>query len=201
VGVQLYRDNGLGDGTTIQSYGWGAQLEVGPSLSSYMPSTTVPVTRAADIASMPLTPWYNQAAGAISTEYYTTVTPAAATQGGILIIDDVTVNNRIVLYLAATTGMANTYAQSGGVVQLTRPIINGVGLIMKHATSYGTLWTTCANGGFVYDGGVNVSPITSPSRFFFGRSTTSSFALNGYMRRIRYWPRQLSNAELQQATT
>lgn len=49
--------------------GWGAQLESGRSLSSYIPTFTSQVTRAADLASLPLTGLYNQTSGTFMLQF------------------------------------------------------------------------------------------------------------------------------------
>jgi len=49
-------------GTNSNLYVWGTQLDVG-SVSSYIPTTLVQVTRAADIPSLPIDTWYNTSQG------------------------------------------------------------------------------------------------------------------------------------------
>jgi hypothetical protein len=64
-GTHSYAGNG-----TSGIYVWGAQLEAGTFPTSYIPTTTATVTRAADVASMTGTnfsSWYNQSAGSIFT--------------------------------------------------------------------------------------------------------------------------------------
>lgn len=50
-------------GTSVAA--WGLQMELGPTASSYIPTDTSPVTRAADTLSLPTTGWLNAAAGTL----------------------------------------------------------------------------------------------------------------------------------------
>lgn len=53
-----------GDGAS-GVYVWGAQLETGPFPTSYIPTTTATVTRAADVLKTPTGTWFNNSVGTL----------------------------------------------------------------------------------------------------------------------------------------
>lgn len=76
-----------GDGDQV--YIWGAQLEVGPTTSSYIPTTTAQVTRAADFATVnTLSPWYNPLAGTFKERAAGIIGQAIVTAGTAIILAD-----------------------------------------------------------------------------------------------------------------
>ena len=90
--VQILDNTGsatyIGDGTS-GIYPWGAQLEAGAFPTSYIPTTSATVTRAADVASITgsnFTSWYNQTEGTVfvdgSTPTFTGTTGFVAINAG-----------------------------------------------------------------------------------------------------------------------
>ena len=74
VTAQL-QDGGQGLGSRFDV--WGHQLEVGAFPTTYIPTTTAPATRVADLASITgtnFTSWYNPAQGTFSVEFQTIFT-------------------------------------------------------------------------------------------------------------------------------
>jgi hypothetical protein len=182
-------------------YAWGAQVELGAFPTSYIPTTSAAVTRAADQASMPIGAWYNPNAGSIVAEFSARNIPPAGRQAGIVRIDDATSANRAQIYLNPATGNVFAFGSVAGVTQANP---NGqviTGAPQKAALTYGSPWT------FAFDGVAGASAgTTTPlpvTRMLIGEAsaTLGQWPLNGWLRRIRYWPRALTSTELQQVTT
>lgn len=179
-------------------YVWGAQLEAGAFPTSYIPTTTTALTRAADVASVnTLSPWFNASAGTI----YAEGSAASNTPDSrFAVIDDGSSNNRYQLGLGSSyTG--NFAAVSGGVVSadLFSAALTA-GSTVKLAGAYTVNdFALCANGGTVATDTSGVLPV-SPTTLRLGKFFGPAGFLNGYLRRITYYPRRLSNAELQAIT-
>ncbi|MFO0203240.1 MAG: hypothetical protein ACK528_08940, partial [Alphaproteobacteria bacterium] len=185
-----------GDGTS-GVFIWGAQLEAGAFPTSYIPTTTTALTRAADVASVnTLSPWYNASEGTLFAESsvnYTvpgTVFPLAAS------LNDNTANNRIEIgYVTAV--VAGFEVSTGGVVQagLYPPTASQT---RKTAGAYATNdFAVSTNGSApLTDTSGTVPTVT---RLGIGQRTSVSGPI--YLRRITYYPRRLSNAELVSITS
>jgi hypothetical protein len=188
-------DNYTGDGTS-GLFVWGAQLEAGAFPTSYIPTTTTALTRAADVASVnTLSPWFNAVEGTIFVE-------ASNAQLGTSLFstDDGTASNRIVTYFNVANSPAFRVV-SGGVDQANF----SAGTITQNATF--KLSTAYATNDFAasLNGAAAVTDTsgTVPSgqtTARIGSNVSSANFINGYLRRITYYPRRLANAELQAIT-
>jgi hypothetical protein len=175
-----------------------AQLEAGGLFpTSYIPTTAASATRAADVASMPTGTWLSALPGTMVAEANVpTLTGATFTH---VTIDDGTAANRIIIRNIATvasalyvTANATTATASIGSVAAGANFKAGAALLS------GSVYGTVNGGTIVTASGAAPSGLTT---LRIGNSTPVTQALNGWMRRIRYWPRALSNAELQSVTT
>ena len=172
------------------------QLELGAFATSVIPTTTTALTRAADVASVnTLSPWYNASAGTIYAEFQTPIT-ANAFQASF---NDATSNNRVGLLSSSTQFVAARNTGGAGVL-FTPGTANAPSLVNvnKSALAFAnTDYALCGNGGTVATASTyNVPTVT---RLELGQQLTAT-ALNGYLRRITYYPTRLSNAQLQAIT-
>jgi hypothetical protein len=94
-----------GDGTS-GVYPFGAQFEPGPEATSYIPTTTVAVSRPADVLSVAVGSWFNPASGSFYLEFEAPVTSDLA-------LDDGTSNE--VMRLVVEEGQARFQVVDGGV--------------------------------------------------------------------------------------
>jgi len=187
---------------------WGAQLEAGAFPTSYIPTTTTALTRAGDVASVnTLSPWYNASAGTLYGEFAVTGFASTGQFPSTAALSDNTSSNRI--NMASTNTVANLYSygevQVGGAPQAgfygASASTFGVGTVRKSAIAY------AANDFAFTTQGLAVQTDTSGTvptvdRLYLGvGSTGNAQFLNGYLRRVVFYPRRLSNAELVSITS
>ncbi|HRK98767.1 MAG TPA: hypothetical protein PLE43_09895, partial [Alphaproteobacteria bacterium] len=187
-----------GDGTS-GIYIWGAQLEQGAFPTSYIPTTTAAVTRAADALTMPTGSWYNANSGSLYAEADTM--PYNGSLSGAISIaffNDVTTNNEWGLrFDAGGTNTASPYV-AGGVNQTTiytLPVLSGINKTV-HAMSSNTR-STVGNGGTVRTGTYSSPPAITT--LDIGKKYPSSY-LNGWIQRAKYYPLNISDTQLQLMT-
>lgn len=173
------------------------QLELGAFATSVIPTTTTALTRNADVASMTGTnfsSWYNQTEGTFFAE-----ATSAWASGNIVGSSDGTNNNRIFLGIAsgpASRLLITTLGSS--VASITVPytlntVVKGAGAYKENSSQY------AANGVLGVED--TVCTIPTVNRLSIGTNTTASdFFLNGYIRRIAYYPTRLPNSTLQALT-
>lgn len=169
----------------------GYQLEVGTAATSYIPTTTAAVTRAADNAEI-LTSGLrlNAATGGLYAEY---MLPYASRTGtfGLLVVAS---SNAPAYYANSTAPRIHDGSHSVGADVNATPFTT-----VKMASSWGpsglkikatggTLQTTSFDGGMTSDG--------SPARIGRYNYSTTSQQLNGWIRRLLLWRTELSSAEI-----
>jgi hypothetical protein len=181
-----------------------AQIEAGAFPSSYIPTTGVAATRAAEpVTRIPVGPWFNAAQGTLTAEgYFRTIPTTQITElvglgqsssdlyrlsiglgQSVMSLQAfaATVNQ----YNATTVGsiVANALVKAGMTYNLT-------GLAVKHVT----------NGGAVTSGVASSTMPGTPTTLYIG-GAGRGILMYGTTTRIRYWPRVLTDLELMAATT
>jgi hypothetical protein len=185
---------------------WGAQIEeasAGASAAfptSYIPTTTTALTRAADVASVnTLSPWYNSASGTLYVE--STTPPGLAGFPNSIGISDGTVNNRMLTYVF-TNGFYSGIT-TGGVSQGNAPVFvtPTVGAASKFAAAYNTNLLQSALNGTAGTPDTTINLPSGLNIMRIGAATLSSNFYNSHIQRITYYPRAFSQTELQTLTT
>jgi hypothetical protein len=182
-----------GDGTSGILL-WGAQLEAGAFATSYIPTTTATVTRAADVASITgsnFSSWYRQDEGTIFVEGAT----SASTASPILFqADDGTANERIQVRRNGTTNASSLLVTDGGTTQANFSVTGyNANTIGKTCAVYslndfqlsfnGTLGTADTSG-----------TLPTVDRAFIGSASSPVYA-NGPIKRLTYWPTRLGTLQ------
>jgi len=189
-----------GDGTS-GLYLFGAQLEAGAFPTSYIPTVASTVTRAADIASVnTVSPWYNATEGSLYTESQQLVAQTAVIFPRIVVVDNGSTTNALLHLWRTDTSRLYANGVSSGSSQYDLGV-NGVTQtsVNKIASAFAANnFAASVNGGPVLTDLAGVVP-SGLTTLRIGRSSGTDY-LNGYIRRITYYPRRLSNTELQAIT-
>lgn len=187
-----------GDGTS-GLYIWGAQLEAGAFPTSYIPTTTTALTRNADQASVnSLSPWYNASEGTLYAEIFLRQTGDPSSQM-MASFNDTTANNRWSFSVLANTNATQALRNTGGAGLIITNTSNTatVGAVNKSALAISTGASLVLNGGTVATNASYAAPTVT--RLELGQQLGAA-RLNGWLRRLSYYPRRLSDAELQAIT-
>lgn len=180
-----------GDGTS-GIYIWGAQLEAGSFATSYIPTVASQVTRSADAASMTGTnfsSWYNASEGTMfaeATRIGTAANRAFSVGAGSNYMYVIGTESVVVSSGATQVNLANTLAADSTYKTAMAYAINN--------------FATVVNGGTVQTDNLGTVPSGIVSAGIGQITTGSTFAGNGAIKRIAYYPRRLSNSELQAIT-
>ena len=190
-----------GDGTS-GLYIWGAQLEGGSFPTSYIPTTTAQVTRAADVCSVNnLSPWYRADEGTLMVDFVnrSTVTPPAVSEDFACIADS-SADSRISIVRPAgySTLRGSVFSSVAAQADIT------LGTVVPDQRRVAAIafkkdyFAASANGGVV--GKDNSGVVPSVTKLGVGSRGTGFAYANGHIRRIRYIPRRISDTELQALT-
>ena len=177
------------------------QTELGAFATSVIPTASVATTRSADVAVInTLSPWYNQTEGTV----FVTASSFGTANGLTHALSNNTFNESIYGNFVSSTsyrganvivggvGQANTIATFGGLTP---------SVVIKDALAYKT-----ADFAESLDGRTartdTSGTVPTVDRMYLGSNWTGNGNfLNGYIQQITYYPRRLSDVELQTITT
>jgi hypothetical protein len=200
--VQASRSYAAGNGIAVQTYSWGAQLEAGPFVTSYIPTTTATVSRGGEVISIPTAGgWLDPTQGTLVADNIQPFVSTVQSVRIVAVLYDGTSNNR--LQLGNITGPARQDFEwwTGGVgLYGTTPTGFPTNQINKQGVTYNT------NGLALFMNGVKTNSAVGPyalptgiNLLGIGRGVGGS--LSGTISRIRYYPRVLTDAQMQTVTT
>jgi hypothetical protein len=195
------------------------QLEQGAFATSVIPTTTTALTRAADVASVnTLSPWYSQPAGTVYAEFapaFQGSASAAANNPGVWGATQNSLGsfNGYGVRLVPNSNFGDNingisrYAPSGFNTQVSVGQLAFLTLGQTYKTAFA--WDSSGIAGS-RDGQAAVTN-TNPAaaamgahdQLYLGRQNVGGVPtqLSGWLRRITYYPRRLSNAELVSITS
>lgn len=201
IGTDL-RDGTQTSTTGSTVYMWGGQLEAAAFQTSYVATTAAAVTRAVDVATMPTTGWLGATTGSLATDFMLRQIAPAGINIEITSLGTDT-NNLARLLNGAGAGSVSQQVFQASTNRLTLATANNLipGVAQKAAITYDT---GSLAGSVVLNGGTVASGIASAAypalgTLFLGGGRGSP--ISGYISRVRYWPRVLSDAEMQSVTT
>lgn len=177
--------NGISVPREVSSfYTWGAQLEVGSFPTSYIPTTSTTVTRAADVVSITGTnfsSWYNQSEGTVFVE------ASAAGAAGVVEFKDGSLERWRAGF--AVDNNAKAAVIVGGVVQTNI-------VTPDNSTPYNQYHKICIaiaenNLVFAYNGNAlldNSLSVPSVDGMTIGSAIGVPGRINGHVKRLAYFP-------------
>ena len=184
----------LGDNILV----WGAQLEQASFASSYIPTTTATVTRAADICTIDLTKvgWFNDSEGAIYADIARETLDT--TYSTIFSLDDGTLNNRITMALSGGAGKTTrTEINVAGVAQVAMSNVGtAADFPIKMATAYKINDIASIANDSVSTNTDSSASIPTVTTLSMGLRLSSSAHLFGVIENMTYYPLRLPDATL-----
>jgi hypothetical protein len=173
-----------------------AQLEAGTYASSYIPTTSATVARSPDVCSMADATWFTPPGGSWFCEFIpVNPTPAASTR---------------VVAPKGGTGTTPIFVNASKLVGQSdgASVLTANALVTGAVTKATTTWAAgqakaCLNGGAVALSASLVTgyaTIAAQGTYFMGAFTVPADSTPGWLRRAAYWPRVLSDAEMQGVT-
>lgn len=175
------------------------QFEQGAFATSYIPTTTVAVTRAGDeprIIVPNFAPWFNPAEGTFLAQFDVNGVDTSIRRYAWFINDSG--NQRLASRAldAAINYPISIVGSGSSNVNLSGSALTA-NVLTKLATAYGSDMAQVQNGGAPV---TNATPaVVSGTEFRIGNGPSGS-QLNGHIRSIRYFPKRLTNAQLQALT-
>jgi hypothetical protein len=204
IGTDL---RGAGNTSTLAQtiYAWGAQVEQGYQ-TSYIPTTATAVTRAADALSYPIASvtGFDQTKGTISVESIYLGQPSGGFGALVALGGSVPAGTFIEQYIQQGANAMVAYSKNADIlicsVGAFLPVVPGV--ISRSANTYtATEMFIALNGSVSASGAVTGSLPAMTQLMPMPYGVNYQGQMSGWMRRVRYWPRQLSQSELISVTS
>jgi hypothetical protein len=180
-------------------YVWGAQLETGAFPTSYIPTTGAAATRARDLAEIPTSAFgYNNDKGTVVCEF-----DSASRDGSTiftLVVGQAADGITAIIY---PTNRVSYQVVTGGAVQvnLNFDAYATASQVSKVATVYAKDdFAAVLNGGAVATDTAGSVPLVSTLKLgvYWG---AGGFFMSGHIKSIQYYPRRLTDTQLQELTT
>jgi len=183
----------IGNGVHV----WGPQLEAGAFPTSYIPTTTATVTRAADVASMTGTnfsSWYRQDEGTLYAKALNKITNYIAS-----INDSSPLNQSLTIYQPNSSQTA-LFSRTSSGVQAQIIVTGATNAFNKFAGCYKTNdFAVSVNSGTVGTDTSGAIPISTT--FDIGAQRLGvAYGMSGIIARLTYYPVRLPDAQLQALT-
>jgi hypothetical protein len=174
-----------------------AQLEAGAHATSWLATTSAPVTRAADLClTTTLEPWFSESAGTFFVEYMLSW-PIPAIDGQarrLLQVDGGDDYESHVAAFVASDGVRGAFSYAGSTEQSSLTSLGSIapGVVQKQAYAFAAndIAVIASGGSLATDTSAELS--TALTTFRIG----PAYQPNGYIRKVKFYPRRLSNTEL-----
>lgn len=197
-----------GDGNS-GIYIWGAQLEGGSVPTSYIPTTSAQVTRAADVSSSAqvtramddvrvntLAPWFNAREGSMTAEWDAV---GGVNNTPVVLLQGVS-SNCIRIRNDPDTTKFDVVTDSAVISSRTAGAAPATWETRKAAIAYKEADYAIAVAGGAASAGGGAGRLPTVSHLRIGTHIFNTQGLNGHIRKLRYYPKRLTNTQLQAVT-
>ena len=177
------------------------QLELGAFATSVIPTSGTAATRSADVATMTganFSNWYNQTEGTFVAEAVTArVVSTAGT--GVYSTSNAAANGSVAAFYRGSGATGATVDDVTSQCDMSPTAALAANAVFKSAFAVkANDFAVSGNGGAVSTDTVGTLP--AMNQLLIGQKLSAA-VLNGHIRRLSYFPRRLSNAELQGLTS
>jgi hypothetical protein len=172
---------------------WGYQLEQATFATSYIPTTSAAVTRAADVLTIPTGSWYNSTEGA----FYAAVNPGsnAANETWVSFLQgNLSTDSQFIFREGGNLNAFNFTGGTGGRI---------TGSVAYASAAKAAFGYKNADMGYSVNGNMTTATYNMPvglSSLRIGAFSTGNRYLNGWEKSFKYYPLRVSNAQLQLMT-
>jgi hypothetical protein len=185
------------DATLTEVYIWGSQVETSTFPTSYIPTSGSAATRGKDVASLPVERFaYNQTQGSVVAKYIPSIIETDV-RGVFELYSLSGASNRV---YSSSGNAKHWFVKSGGATvadfDLGTPDVNQLNKISGVYKKDD--FAASLNGQAVSTDTSGDVPV-GITKFFIGQ-IDSSFHINGHIKQIQYYPKRLSNEELELIT-
>lgn len=171
-------------------YTWGAQLEQGAFVTSYIPTAATTVTRAVDSFYIPTGAWFSAPQGTASVEAdYSGV----STVGAVFGLSDNVGSNRV----DVRAGQNSAFISSGGVNTILSPFTFAT-TNTKFSMAYSASIAAASKNGAAAITGTPRVPV-GINRLWLGNidGGNASYTLGGHISKLKYYPLAINTTQLQ----
>jgi hypothetical protein len=198
VAIALANGNGINNylGTaSAGAYIWGAQLENGDCLTSYIPTIGTPLARSADLANLTDMSWFDALKG---TFYLEVKVPQVSNTRAFISLRDGGIPDYYQMGLNST-GLPYFKITNGGTEQAN--ITSGTwsdGDYKKMASRFGNNLAEFSVAGVTPSSDNSLTLPTSLQSLILGGDQNTSTRLNGHIKRLDFIPHSLTKTTIQQ---
>jgi hypothetical protein len=192
-------------GETVIAY--AAQLEAGSFPTSYIPTAGSTATRSADVASIPTSAFgYNADKGTVVVDFEYQYVIGGGFPRPWELGSTSTAINRINMFTSSGTGNFVATALSNNIAAASLTLISAAPSPVGGKAAFALAendFAACIDGGTVQTDtdGTMVPSVPRNELAIGGAVASASNNINGHIKSIQYYPRRLTNAQLQELTS
>ena len=181
---------------------WGAQYELGAFPTSYIPTAGATATRSADVASIPVSAFgYNQSEGTVVVEASMADPSVNPYQRHSLTINDGTGNNQIRFYNYNSNSSSFVVTDSATTQAALISGVTDSSSVAAGASFKQNNFAASFNGGSASTDSAGNLPSGLTVMLIGSAQGGGNSFLGGHIKSIKYFPRKLTAAQLQELTS